>query len=161
MRCFGDGDPLYEKYHDEEWGKAEHDDQKLFEMLSLEGAQAGLSWITILRKREGYREAFHHFDVAMVAKMRDAELDAIIEKGNVVRNRLKIYSVRHNAHIFMAIQKEFGSFDRYFWGEWTPESLSKDLKKRGMKFVGPLVIESLMQAAGLIDGHSPNCTVAR
>ena len=178
-RCFGGkpGQEFYADYHDNEWGIPVHDDRKLFEMLILEGAQAGLSWETILKKREGYRQAFHHFDPEKVAAMTDEELEALRENPAIVRNRLKIYAARKNAHAFLNIQKEFGSFDAYVWrfvegqpkvGHWptfeavpvtTPASdvLSKDLKKRGMTFVGSTIIYAYMQAVGLVNDHLTDC----
>ena len=169
-RCFGDqpGKEYYASYHDEEWGIPAHDDRHLFEMLVLEGAQAGLSWETILKRREGYRSAFHGFDPVKVAAMSDKELDALLQNEKIIRNRLKVYSARKNAQVFLKIQEEFGSFDCYVWkfvndkplqNQWksfkdipvaTPESeaLSKDLKKRGMTFVGPTIMYAYMQAVG-------------
>lgn len=178
-RCFGNkpGQQFYADYHDHEWGIPVHDDRHLFEMLILEGAQAGLSWETILKKRDGYREAFHQFEPETVAAMTDAELEALRENPKIVRNRLKIYAARKNAQAFLTIQAAFGSFDAYLWrfvegqpivGHWqtfeavpitTPESdaLSKDLKKRGMTFVGSTIIYAYMQAVGLVDDHLTNC----
>lgn len=178
-RCFGGspGKELYAQYHDDEWGVAVHDDRLLFEMLILEGAQAGLSWETILKRREGYRKAFHHFDPGKVASMSDRDLDALLENPGIIRHRLKIYAARRNALVFLNIQNEFDSFDRYVWkfvngapkiNHWqtfkdipatTPESdaLSKDLKKRGMTFVGSKIIYAYMQAAGLVDDHLADC----
>jgi DNA-3-methyladenine glycosylase I len=178
-RCFGDGPgkEFYAEYHDKEWGVPVHDDRHLFEMLTLEGAQAGLSWETILKKRAGYRKAFHNFDPARVAKMKDSELEALVKNPEIVRHPRKIQSVRQNARVFLEIQSEFGSFDRYVWqfvdgkpiiGRWkslkqipceTPESkaLSKDLKKRGMVFVGPSIIYAFMQAVGMANDHIVGC----
>lgn len=178
-RCFGGtpGKEFYAEYHDTEWGVPVHDDKHLFEMLILEGAQAGLSWETILKRREGYREAFHFFDPKKVAKMTDSELDGLLFNEKIIRNRLKVYAARKNARVFLEIQKEFGSFDRYLWGfvdgkpivnrwkKWedvpalTPESnaLSKDLKKRGMTFVGSTIIYAYMQAVGLVNDHMSDC----
>lgn len=178
-RCFG-GDlnkEFYAEYHDHEWGKPVHDDQHLFEMLILEGAQAGLSWETILKRRTAYRKAFFKFDPKKVASMSDSELEKQIQNPEIIRNRLKIYSVRKNAQIFLTIQQAFGSFDTYLWefvggnpkvGNWktlrdipttTSESdrLSKDLKKRGMSFVGSTIIYSYMQAVGLANDHLIDC----
>ena len=169
--------PLYIQYHDEEWGVPVHDDQVLFEFLILEGAQAGLNWETILKKREGYRQAFHNFDPNKVAAMSDAELEILQSNPNIIRNKLKIFSARKNAKAFLEIQKEFGSFDAYVWqfvggkqkkNAWktlkeipteTPESqaLSKDLKKRGMSFVGPTIMYAYMQAVGLVNDHTMDC----
>ncbi|MBA3816994.1 MAG: DNA-3-methyladenine glycosylase I [Parachlamydiaceae bacterium] len=178
-RCFGGqpGKEFYAEYHDKEWGIPVHDDQHLFEMLILEGAQAGLSWETILKRREGYRQAFHYFDPIKVANMRDDELEALRQNENIIRNKLKIYAARQNAKVFLDIQKEFSSFDRYLWNfvngkaiinKWnhfkevpitTPESnaLSKDLKKRGMTFVGATIIYAYMQAVGLVNDHLNDC----
>lgn len=173
--------PDYIAYHDREWGRPVHDDQKLFELLILEGAQAGLSWYTILRRREGYREAFRRFDPAKVATMTDAQLEKVLKNGDVIRNRLKVFSARKNARVFLAIQKEFGSFDQYVWGfvggrpqinrpksakdfrAKSPESdmLSKDLQKRGMSFVGSTIMYAYMQAVGLVDDHSEGCFRAK
>ncbi len=169
--------PIYLDYHDNEWGIPVHDDQKLFEMIILEGAQAGLSWETILNKREGYRKAFKGFDPKKVSKMTDKKLEALMDDASIVRNRLKIFSARKNALVFLAIQKEFGSFDKYLWGmiggkpivnKWktlksvpamTKESdlISKDLKKRGMSFVGSTIIYAYMQAVGLVNDHTTDC----
>ena len=178
-RCawVGIGKPHYERYHDLEWGVPVHDDRKHFEMLLLEGAQAGLSWETILKRREGYRKAFKEFDPRLVACMTDQELESLMCDHGVIRNRLKIFSARKNAAVFLSIQKEFGSFDSYVWrfvgGEpkinlpktirdlpaRTPESdaLSKDLKKRGMSFVGSTIIYAQMQATGMVNDHTADC----
>ncbi|HEU4952431.1 MAG TPA: DNA-3-methyladenine glycosylase I [Holophagaceae bacterium] len=170
-------DPLYQAYHDEEWGVPEHDDRRLFEFLILEGAQAGLSWITILRKREAYRRAFAGFDPETVARFTDADLARLLADPGIVRNRLKIGSARDNARAFLAVQGTFGSFDAYLWrfvdgtpkvnrprhpGEVpteTPEAqaLSKDLKKRGFRFVGPTIMYAYMQSMGLVDDHLQSC----
>jgi len=169
--------PIYIRYHDSEWGKPVHDDRKLFEMLILEGAQAGLSWYTILKRRDGYRKAFKNFDPATVAKMTDAELENVLAKGDIIRNRLKVFSARRNARIFRAIQKEFGSFDAYLWRfvDGSPkfnrpktmkdipartaesDALSKDLKKRGMSFVGSTIMYAYMQAVGMVNDHTQDC----
>jgi len=181
-RCFGStiGKEFYAEYHDKEWGIPVYDDQRLFEMLILEGAQAGLSWETILKKRDGYRKAFYHFDPVKVAKMTDNELNSLLENQDIIRNRLKIYAARQNAFVFLQIQKEFGSFSRYVWNfvddkplitrrlslQDTPAStplsdaLSKDLKKRGMTFVGSTIIYAFMQAVGLVDDHLADCWCA-
>ena len=162
------------KYHDHEWGVAVHDDRTLFEMIILEGAQAGLSWATILKRRDGYRKAFKNFDVKKVAKMTDEQLEKLMLDEGIIRNRLKIFGTRKNAIAFMAIQKEFGSFDKYVWqfvGGKTirnktktfltrsaeSDALSKDLKKRGMTFVGTTIIYAYMQAVGLVDDHMAGC----
>jgi len=178
-RCFGGGlgKEFYADYHDKEWGIPVHDDQHLFEMLILEGAQAGLSWETVLKRRENYRKAFHDFDPIKVASMSEQEMEALCQNPGIIRNRLKIYGARQNAQVFLKIQKEFGSFDRYIWkfvndkpikNQWkqfkdipatTVESiaLSKDLKKRGMTFVGPTIIYAYMQAVGLVNDHLMEC----
>jgi DNA-3-methyladenine glycosylase I len=177
-RCLWCGDdPLYQAYHDDEWGVPEHEDRRLFEFLILEGAQAGLSWITILRKREAYRRAFASFDPVKVARFTDADLERLMQDDGIVRNRLKISSARDNAKAFLAVQKEFGGFDAYVWRfvdgkpkvnrprshaevpTETPEAqaLSKDLKKRGFRFVGPTIMYAYMQSMGLVDDHSLGC----
>lgn len=176
-RCFGEGKDFYAEYHDKEWGVPVHDDHHLFEMLILEGAQAGLSWETILKRRSGYRKAFHKFNPKKVAAMSDQELEALRQNPDIIRNRLKIYAARQNAQAFLKIQKEFGSFDTYVWSfvknkpivkrrkrmqdipVMIPESLalSKDLKKRGMTFVGPTIIYAFMQAVGLVNDHLADC----
>jgi DNA-3-methyladenine glycosylase I len=178
-RCFGGeaGKEFYADYHDNEWGIPLHDDQRLFEMLILEGAQAGLSWETILKRREGYRQAFYHFDPLKVASMTDEELERLCQNRQIIRNRLKIYSARQNARVFVKIQQEFGSFDAYVWSyvkgkpiknHWkqlkdipvsTSEShaLSKDLKKRGMTFVGSTIMYAFMQAVGMVNDHTIHC----
>lgn len=179
IRCFGDkpGEEFFAKYHDEEWGTPAHDDKHLFEMLILEGAQAGLSWKTILKKRPAYRKAFHNFDPKKVASMTDSQLKALLNNSDIIRNRLKINATRKNALVFLQIQKEFGSFDHYLWNfvnrkpikhhakklsdlpTTIPEgdALSKDLKKRGMSFVGPTIIYAYMQAVGLVNDHITTC----
>lgn len=169
--------PDYALYHDTEWGVPVHEDRKLFEMLILEGAQAGLSWYTILRRRDGYRKAFKHFDPKRVARMIDSELERALKEGDIIRNRLKVFSTRKNAITFLAIQKEFGSFDNYVWRfvdgkpkinrpssltevpARTAESdaLSKDLKRRGMSFVGSTIMYAFMQAVGMVNDHTRGC----
>ncbi|MDX6447616.1 MAG: DNA-3-methyladenine glycosylase [Gaiellaceae bacterium] len=169
--------PLYVAYHDEEWGVPVHDDRELFELLTLEGAQAGLAWITILRKREGYREAFAGFDPAAVARFKPRDVERLMADEGIVRNRLKIESTVNNASRVLEVQRELGSFDAYLWGlvegapivgNWrtgaeipaeTAESkaLSKDLKRRGFRFVGPTVCYAFMQAVGLVDDHVAGC----
>lgn len=178
-RCFGDEfeKKLYADYHDNEWGIPSHDDQHLLEMLILEGAQAGLSWETILKKRAGYQKLFHNFKPQIVAKMSDAELEEILQNPAVIRNRLKILSARTNAQVFLKIQKEFGSFDSYIWSfvgnkpiinnfksfkDVPPktdisDAISKDLKKRGMSFVGSTIIYAFMQAVGMVNDHLVDC----
>ena len=181
-RCFGSapGKEFYAEYHDQEWGVPIYDDVRLFEMLILEGAQAGLSWETILKRREGYRKAFHRFDPVKVAKMTDNELKSLLENQGIIRNRLKIYAARQNALVFLQIQKEFGSFSKYIWNfvndeplvtrrkslqdipasTPTSDAISKDLKKRGMTFVGSTIIYAFMQAIGLVDDHLADCWCA-
>lgn len=178
-RCFGSGagKEFYAKYHDEEWGIPAYEDRHLFEMLILEGAQAGLSWETILKRREGYRKAFYNFEPKLVAKMSDEELENLRENPEIIRNRLKIYSARKNAMVFLEIQEEFGSFSKYLWGfvdhepivnNWSEfeevpaqteisDALSKDLKKRGMSFVGSTIMYAYMQAVGMVDDHLTSC----
>ncbi len=182
IRCFGGqaGKEFYGDYHDDEWGKAIHDDQKLFEYLILEGAQAGLSWETVLRKREGYRKAFHAFDVRRVAKMSDEELEALREDESIIRNKLKIYSTRKNAKIFIEMQREFGSFSHWLWAHIDHEpiilrptamnevgvtsdisdAISKSLKERGMSFVGSTIIYAYIQAVGMVNEHIADCWMA-
>ena len=170
-------DPLMRKYHDEEWGVLSRDDRYLFEMLSLEGAQAGLSWQLILKKREAYRRAFHSFDIARCARMDESELEGIPGRYDIVRNRAKIRSVRSNAAEVLKLQKEYGSFADFLWDftggkpiihAWTleeqvpsesplSETVSKVLKKRGFLFIGPVILYSFLQAAGLIDDHIITC----
>ncbi len=170
--------PDYVAYHDDEWGIPVHDDRHLFEMLILEGAQAGLSWYTILKRRDGYRQAFHHFDHVKCSQLSDQELEHILKTGDIIRNRLKVYSVRKNALAFLLIQQEFGSFSTYLWGfvggkqivnhpksmtdvpATSPESdkLSKDLKKRGMSFVGSTIMYAFMQAVGMVNDHFVDCS---
>ncbi len=176
-RCFGTGKDYYEKYHDTEWGIPVHDDRLLFEMLILEGAQAGLSWETILKRRQGYKNAFHNFDPIKVANMTDQQLEALRSNEKIIRNKLKIYSARKNAIVFLSIQKEFGSFDKYLWGfvNYKPivhtyekfedvhpttkesDAISKDLKKRGMSFVGSTIINAYLQAVGILNDHLTSC----
>jgi DNA-3-methyladenine glycosylase I len=179
IRCdwVGKNKPHYEKYHDEEWGVPVHDDRKLFEMLILEGAQAGLNWETILKRRKGYKKAFKNFYPKKVAAMTDTELTKLLKNEEIIRNKLKIFSARKNALVFLAIQKEFGSFANYLWGfanhkqivnkhktfknlpTKTPLSdlISKDLKKRGMSFVGSTIIYAYLQAVGVVDDHLDYC----
>ena len=172
-----DNNEWYQTYHDKEWGVPVHDDRKHFEMLILEGAQAGLSWLTVLRKRAAYRKAFKGFDPKKVARMTDEELEAQLKNPGIIRNRLKVFAARKNAMVFLAIQKEFDSFDAYVWrfvgGQpingkrksiqdipaKTAESdaLSKDLKKRGMSFVGSTIMYAHMQATGLVNDHTMDC----
>lgn len=178
LRCaWVTSEPYYIHYYDEEWGVPVHDDRHLFEMLILEGAQAGLSWKTIPKRREAYREAFHQFDGQKVARMTDEELEILLHNPGIIRNRLKIFGTRQNARVFLEFQKEFGSFDAYVWrfvdgqpiiNRWktlsevpatTPQSdaLSKDLKKRGMTFVGSTIMYAFMQAVGMVNDHTQGC----
>jgi DNA-3-methyladenine glycosylase I len=172
-----EGDPLYLAYHDEEWGVPVHDDRLLFEMLTLEGAQAGLSWSTILHKREGYRRAFARFDPAKVARFDEQRVEALLLDPSIVRNRLKVTSTVSNAHATLAVQQELGSLDAYLWSfvggtpivnrrrrltdipAETDESraMSKDLKRRGFRFVGPTVCYAFMQATGMVNDHEVRC----
>ena len=177
-RCTWCGtDPLYIVYHDREWGVPVHDDRRLFEMLILEGAQAGLSWITILRKRENYRKAFDNFEAKKIARYDARKVRELLGNEGIVRNRLKIAATISNAKAFLEVQKEFGSFNRYLWqfvggkqkvNRWnamkeiaptTPESdaMSKDLKNRGFKFVGSTICYAFMQACGLVNDHLATC----
>ena len=178
-RCFGNGrgKEFYAEYHDCEWGVPVHDDRRLFEFLILEGAQAGLSWETILRKREGYREAFLEFDPTAVASMADEDLERLRSNPRIVRNRLKIAAARTNARAFLEIQREYGTFDKFVWGyvdgtqvvnEWkefeqvpaftsVSDALSKELRKRGMKFVGSTIMYAFMQAVGMVNDHLVRC----
>jgi len=177
-RCAWAGsDPLYRAYHDLEWGVPVHDDRLLFEFLTLEGAQAGLSWLTILRKREGYRRAFAGFDPQEVARFGEPQLFELLADPGIVRNRLKLASTLDNARAFLNVQEEFGSFDAYLWrfvdgtplqNAWrtlsevppaTPLSdrLSRDLKRRGFRFVGSTICYALMQAVGMVNDHTTDC----
>lgn len=164
-------------YHDEEWGEPRHSDEQHFEFLVLEAAQAGLSWATILKRREGYRKAFSNYNVPKIAKYDAKKIKALLQDPGIIRNRLKVEAVVHNAPLFLAVQKEFGTFDRYIWqfvggkpkvNAWksitqvpatSPESdaLSKDLKRRGFKFVGSTVIYAHMQAVGMVNDHLVSC----
>ena len=179
VRCtWSEGvDPAYERYHDEEWGVPVRDDRVHFEFLVLEAAQAGLSWWTILRKREGYRRAFADFDATKVARFTPARIEKLMQDASIVRNRQKIEAAVANARAFLAVQKEFGSFDRYIWefvggqpivNGWRKHSdvpatskesdaLSKDLKSRGFKFVGSTIVYAHMQATGLVNDHLVGC----
>jgi DNA-3-methyladenine glycosylase I len=177
-RCGWTGtDPLYIAYHDDEWGVPVHDDQKLFEMLILEGMQAGLSWITILRKRENYRQVFDNFEAVKIAAYDQPKIEALMANPGIIRNRRKIEATIQNARAFLAIQQEFGSFDAYIWqfvggqpkqNAWrtladipaqTAESqaMSKDLRKRGFNFVGPTICYAFIQACGLVNDHVVGC----
>ena len=170
-------DPIYVAYHDDEWGIPVHDDRLLFEFLILEGAQAGLSWLTILKKRENYRKAFHSFDCERMAKYTDADVMRLLADSGIVRNRLKIESALKNARGVLGIQEDFGSLDSYLWryvdgiprqNAWTSmeeipattnlsDMMSKDLKKRGFKFVGSTICYAFMQAVGMMNDHTTDC----
>ncbi len=176
-RCEWAKDEPNTTYHDNEWGKPQHDDQKLFEFLILEGAQAGLSWTTILKRREGYQKAFSDFDVKKVSKYTQKHVEKLLKDESIIRNKLKINSAMNNAKLFLKIQEEFGSFDAYLWGfvnhkpiknkfkklsdlpasTEISENLSKDLKKRGFNFVGPTICYALMQAVGMVNDHTSGC----
>lgn len=177
-RCpWGDSDRLYAAYHDREWGTPLHDDRRLFEMLILEGAQAGLSWLTILRKRDNYRRAFDRFDAATIARYGDRKIAALLADAGIVRNRLKILAAIENAKAFLKVQQEFGSFDAYIWqfvggrpkvNRWktlqevparTEESdaMSRDLRTRGFSFVGSTIGYAFMQATGMVNDHLVSC----
>lgn len=179
QRCFWCGtDPLYMQYHDEEWGVPVYDDKKLFEFLILEGAQAGLSWITILRRREGYRNAFADFDVQKVAQFTEADVERLMQDTGIIRNRGKIASAVSNAKLFIGLQQEFGSFSKYIWGflpDQKPiinhfkdraslpartdlsDKIAKDMKKRGFKFFGTTICYAHMQATGMVMDHTTDC----
>lgn len=176
-RCHWPGtDELYIKYHDEEWGKETHDDKVLFEFLILESAQAGLSWITILRRRENYRKAFAGFDVHKVAAFTDNDVERLMNDEGIIRNRLKINAAISGAKLFIDVQKEFGSFDKYLYSFMpdgkpinnttgkayvsTPisDAISKDMKKRGFKFFGTVICYAYMQATGMVNDHIPECS---
>jgi DNA-3-methyladenine glycosylase I len=177
-RCpWSQGSEAYRRYHDEEWGVPAHDDRRLFEFLLLEGAQAGLSWSTILNKREGYRSAFAEFDPQRVARFTARRIERLMAQADIVRNRLKIESAVRNARAFLDVQQEFGSFDAYIWGfvDGTPlqntwrsmsdvpaqsarsDAMSKDLKRRGFNFVGSTICYAFMQAMGLVNDHLADC----
>ena len=144
-------------YHDKEWGTPRHDEHTLFEFLVLEGAQAGLSWETILRKRAAYRKAFANFDPKRVARFDSRRVATLLRDEGIVRNRAKITSAIDNARAFLAVAKEFGTFDEYVWGYSDPKELSRDLLRRGFRFVGPTICESFMEAVGILDHHEPGC----
>lgn len=176
-RCFGSRTQQYAAYHDEEWGVPVHDDRLLFEMLILEGAHSGLSWETILNKRDGYREVYHDFDVDRVAAMTDFELQQALNNPAIVRHRGKVPAARTNARVFQSMQKEFGSFSDWLWGhvdgvpikgDWNSseevpaktglsDRIAKDLKERGMKFVGSTTIYAYLQAVGIVNDHHKGC----
>ena len=177
IRCEWANDPVFWEYHDKEWGKPVHDDRLLFEMLTLEGAQAGLSWKTILQKRENYKKAFDNFDVKKIVKYDDKKIAELLQNEAIIRNKLKVNSSVINAKAFIEIQKEFGNFDKYIWSyvdnkplinNWESiekfpaktdlsDQISKDLKKRGFKFVGSTIIYAYMQAIGMVNDHEINC----
>jgi len=177
-RCeWANGNELYEKYHDEEWGVPSFDDQHLFEMLILEGAQAGLNWLTILKKREGYRKAFNNFDVLKISRYTQKKIDKLLLNPEIIRNKLKVNAAVTNAKAFLEVEKEFGSFSDYIWqfvggepiqNKWkkqadvpaltqVSDAMSKDLKKRGFKFVGSTICYAYMQAVGMVNDHTLNC----
>ncbi|MFN5642717.1 MAG: DNA-3-methyladenine glycosylase I [Sphingobacteriales bacterium] len=182
IRCaWCEQDPLYQQYHDQEWGKPVFDDAILFEFLVLESFQAGLSWITILKKRENFRKAFDRFDYKKIARYTDKKVELLMQDTGIVRNRLKILATIQNAQRFMEIQKEYGSFSDYIWSyvDGKPivnrpktlkdipaktslsDSISKDLKKRGFKFLGSTVMYAYMQATGIIDDHIQECWISK
>lgn len=175
-RCFwvDENSEIYTKYHDEEWGIPKHDDHELFELLILESFQAGLSWITILKKRENFRKAFDNFDIQKVANYNNEKIAELLSNTGIIRSKNKILSAINNAKIFMQIQKDFDSFANYIWSftdnkvlknttgkiitsSSLSDEISKDLKKRGMKYVGTVIIYSYLQAIGIIDDHDQNC----
>jgi len=177
-RCkWSEKDPLYIQYHDTEWGVPLHDEQQLFEFLMLETFQAGLSWITILRKRESFRKAFDNFDYKKIAQYKERKIQALLQDKGIIRNKLKVRAAVSNAQAFLKVQKEFGSFDNYVWAfvngkptqnKWRSvkelpgktelsDQLSKELKKRGFKFVGSTIVYAYMQATGMVNDHTVNC----
>jgi DNA-3-methyladenine glycosylase I len=178
IRCsWCSSDPLYQQYHDLEWGIPVFDDKTLFEFLTLEGAQAGLSWITVLKKREAYRTLLDHFNVEKISRYSDSKIEKMLQNPAIIRNRLKLESTRSNAKAFIAVQQEFGSFSNYLWGfvnstpiqnNWKDlkevpastelsDQISKDLKKRGFKFVGSTIVYAYMQAIGMVNDHTVDC----
>jgi DNA-3-methyladenine glycosylase I len=179
FRCFGNGIPIYEEYHDNEWGRPVHDDRQLFEMLILEGAQSGLSWITVLKKRQAYKKAFDNFDAKKIALYDDKKVQELMVNEGIVRNRLKINAAIINAKLFLDLQKTHGSFDKFLWGyvDFNPivnnvkkaedfvastplsDKISGDLKKLGFKFVGSTIIYAFMQAVGMVNDHFVSCSV--
>jgi len=177
-RCeWGNQSVLYQQYHDEEWGVSLHDDTRLYKFLILEGAQAGLSWETILKKREGYREAFDQFDAEKIAKYSDDKIESLLQNPNIIRNRLKVKSAVLNAQLFLEVQKEYGSFDTYIWqftggktiqnrfkkisqlpaNTLESDAMSRNLKKRGFKFIGTTICYAFMQATGMVNDHVVSC----
>ncbi|WP_106495045.1 DNA-3-methyladenine glycosylase I [Lentibacillus sp. Marseille-P4043] len=177
-RCeWATSDQIYIDYHDDEWGRPTHDDRELFEMLCLEGAQAGLSWITILKRRENYRAAFDNFDPKLVSAYDESKINELLQNEGIIRNKRKIHSVITNAQAFLQVQEAFGTFDSYIWqfiggepvlNDWAThaevpaatkesEQMSKDLKKRGFKFVGPTICYAFMQATGMVNDHTMDC----
>ena len=176
-RCSWANAPLLDDYHDKEWGVPTHDDQKLFEMLLLEGAQAGLSWITVLKKRESYRRSFSEFDPRRIARYDAKKVERLLANDGIIRNRLKVQSSIKNARAFLSVQKEYGTFDRYIWGfvdgrptrnAWArmedipahteqSDTMSKDLKRRGFSFVGSTICYAHMQATGMVNDHLVGC----
>lgn len=175
-RCFwvDEKSELYIKYHDEEWGVPKYDDKELFELLILESFQAGLSWITVLKKREAFRKAYDNFDIKKVIKYDEKKIEELLNNKNIIRSKNKIISSINNAKIFTQIQEEYGSFSNYIWGftdnkiiknttgeiivsSPLSDKISKDLKKRGMKYVGTIIIYSYLQAIGIVDDHDKNC----
>jgi DNA-3-methyladenine glycosylase I len=173
QRChWADTNELFIPYHDEEWGTVSHDDRHLFEMINLEGAQAGLSWLTVLKKRTAYKKAFDDFDAKKIAKYNEIKRTELISNAGIIRNRLKINATIENAKAYLEAQKEYGSFDAYIWhfvnnktlahkdhekAVEISELMSREMKKRGFKFVGPTIIYSFMQAVGMISDHEPYC----
>lgn len=177
-RCWWPGnDTVYVDYHDREWGVPVHDDRTWFEFVCLDGQQAGLSWITVLKKRDNYRKAFHNFDPLKVSRMRDSTIEKLLLNPGLIRNRLKLYSIPANARVFLQVQDEFGSFDDYIWRfvDGSPldgkrhksgdvpattaesDAMSKDMKRRGFKFCGPTICYAFMQAAGMVNDHLQDC----
>jgi DNA-3-methyladenine glycosylase I len=178
IRCEWCGnDPLYLQYHDEEWGVPAYDDKHLFEMICLEGAQAGLSWITVLRKRENYRKAFDHFDAKKIVKYNAEKIEQLLQNEGIIRNKLKVNAFIKNAEAYLQVQKEWGSFSKYIWSfvnhqpiihqlttikdapakTLISETMSKDLARRGFKFVGATICYAFMQACGMVDDHVAHC----